>query len=73
MLETEIAFAELEDILVLAEALLCFIMTRVLDQSAGGADHPGARPCPVGGYPGPLSPLVLHRGSGSSHGRRLSG
>ena len=30
MLETEIAFAELEDILVLAEALLCFIMTRVL-------------------------------------------
>ena len=30
MLETEIAFAELEDILTLAEALLCFIMERVL-------------------------------------------
>ena len=30
MLETEIAFAELEDILSLAEALLCFIMERVL-------------------------------------------
>ena len=30
MLETEIAFAELEDILALAESLLCFIMERVL-------------------------------------------
>jgi asparaginyl-tRNA synthetase len=30
MLETEIAFAELEDILGLAEALLCFLMERVL-------------------------------------------
>ena len=30
MLETEIAFAELDDILALAEALLCFIMERVL-------------------------------------------
>ena len=30
MLETEIAFAELDDILALAEAFLCFIMERVL-------------------------------------------
>jgi asparaginyl-tRNA synthetase len=30
MLETEIAFAELEDILSLTEALICFIMNRVL-------------------------------------------
>ena len=30
MLETEIAFAELEDILALSEAFLCFIMERVL-------------------------------------------
>jgi len=30
MLETEIAFAELDDVMILAEALICTIMTRVL-------------------------------------------
>ena len=73
MLETEIAFAELEDILALAEALLCFIMERVLTKRRPELATLERDPRPPGGHQGPLPPAELHRGGDAPDRRRLSG
>ena len=70
MLETEIAFAELEDILGLAEALLCFIMARVLTNRPSELATLERPTAPLEAIRAPLPPPALHRGCGTSHGRR---